>query len=212
MSHQPAQTTTANKAQSALRSLEVVRGCDVGHSYALEQGEMILGNALGGERGIDLQNQEGNTPRRMAGRHATLSHTGEVLTIRDLDSPGGTFVNQQRLLSGQARRLQAGDVIQLGGVQLKVRHDVAAVVPLDRKRPGQWACRRLPKRPARTRRFRRGGASNRRCTDQGTGCRGPITPSRGPADQPISSGRRSPVPQLGRLSGACGPRLAGDAR
>ena len=41
----------------------------------------------------------------MAARHAALSATNEELTIRDLESPGGTFVNQQRLLSGQARRL-----------------------------------------------------------------------------------------------------------
>ena len=45
----------------------------------------------------------------------------------DLESPGGTFVNQQRLLSGQPRKLSPGDVIQLGGVQLKVKQDVATV-------------------------------------------------------------------------------------
>ncbi len=46
--------------------------------------------------------------------------SGPELVIRDLDSPGGTFVNHQRLLPGQARRLQPGDVIQLAGVMLRV--------------------------------------------------------------------------------------------
>ena len=78
------------------------------------------------QRGLDLVDQEGNSPRKMAGRHAALTSTGQELTIRDLDTPGGTFVNQQRLLAGQARRLAPGDVIQLGGVQLRVKQTGAA--------------------------------------------------------------------------------------
>ena len=107
-------------------SLEVVRGREVGRGYAIEPGESILGNALNGERGLDLLEQEGNSPRRMAARHAALSSTSEELTIRDLESPGGTFVNQQRLLAGQSRRLVPGDVIQLGSVQLAVKHNAAS--------------------------------------------------------------------------------------
>ena len=76
---------------------------DVGRGYAIESGESILGNALNGMRGLDLLEQEGSSPRRMAARHAGLSSTSEELTIRDLESPGGTFVNQQRLLAGQVR-------------------------------------------------------------------------------------------------------------
>ena len=56
----------------------------------------------------------------MAARHASLDCSERGLALRDLESPGGTFVNRQRVLPGQARSLQSGDVIQLGGVQLKV--------------------------------------------------------------------------------------------
>src|SRR5262249_40059528 len=59
-------------------------------------------------------------------RHAVITLTGQELAIRDLDSPGGTFVNRQRLLAGQSRRLQAGDVIQVGGVQLRLERRTAA--------------------------------------------------------------------------------------
>jgi hypothetical protein len=59
----------------------------------------------------------------MAGRHACLTWSDDGLTIRDLDSPGGTFVNSQRLLAGQSRLLQPGDLIQLGGVQLEVKRE-----------------------------------------------------------------------------------------
>jgi hypothetical protein len=112
--------TQATQARSARWSLEVVRGRDVGRVFDLAGGEVVLGNALDGGAGLDLRDQEGGSPRRMAARQAVLEANGTDLVIRDLDSPGGTFVNRQRLLAGQARRLQPGDEIQLGGVQLRV--------------------------------------------------------------------------------------------
>jgi hypothetical protein len=101
-------------------SLEVVRGRAVGRVYPLSRGSTVLGNALEGRVGIDLAHQEGDAPRRMAARQTQLDCSAQGLSVRDLDSPGGTFVNRQRLLPGQARALQPGDVLQLGGVQLRV--------------------------------------------------------------------------------------------
>lgn len=115
----------ASAPPTACWSLEVVRGRVVGHHYALEPGETVVGNALNGARGLDLVDQEGSSPRKMAGRHAALTASGQELTIRDLDTPGGTFVNQQRLLAGQTRRLVPGDVIQLGSVQVRVTQKVS---------------------------------------------------------------------------------------
>jgi hypothetical protein len=103
----------------------VVRGRALGHQYVLEPGETVVGNALNGAKGLDLADQEGTSPRKMAARQAALTSAAGELTIRDLDSPGGTFVNQQRLLAGQTRRLVPGDVIQLGGVQIKVKESGA---------------------------------------------------------------------------------------
>src|SRR5579875_3572831 len=101
-------------------SLEVVRGRRAGRSYALSGGETVLGNAPAGPAGIDLADQEGDSPRRMAGRQALIAATPAGLTVRDLDSPGGTFVNSRRVLPGQSLPLREGDVIQLAGVQLRV--------------------------------------------------------------------------------------------
>jgi pSer/pThr/pTyr-binding forkhead associated (FHA) protein len=100
--------------------LEVVRGKDPGRHYPLARGETLIGNALSGESGIDLGDQEAGAPRRMAARQAAIDLMGDMPAVRDLNSPGGTFVNRQRLTAGQARPLQPGDVIQLGGVQLKL--------------------------------------------------------------------------------------------
>jgi hypothetical protein len=110
----------AIQARSARWSLEVVRGRDVGKVFELPGGEVVLGNGLDGAGRLDLRDQESGSPRRMAARQAAIAMNGTDLAIRDLDSPGGTFVNRQRLLSGQPRRLRAGDEIQLGGVLLRV--------------------------------------------------------------------------------------------
>jgi hypothetical protein len=103
--------------------LEVVRGRDVGRLYVVGPGEISLGNSLAGAAGFDLADQEPSSPRRMAARQASLATSGDMLEIRDLESPGGTFVNNQRLLAGKARELQPGDMIQLGAVQLQVRRE-----------------------------------------------------------------------------------------
>jgi hypothetical protein len=120
MNRPQSNTMPANALQAGRWSLEIIRGRVVGQQYMLEPGETLVGNALTGARGLDLVDQEGTSPRKMAGRHAALTSTGQDLTIRDLETPGGTFVNQQRLLAGQNRRLAPGDIIQLGSVQLRV--------------------------------------------------------------------------------------------
>ena len=125
MSTQPMPTVAARYRFT----LEVVRGRDVGKQYVVDPGENLAGNALGGARGFDLADQEQNSPRRMAARQAAFVATGESLVIRDLESPGGTFVNRQRLLSGQERRLEPDDLIQFGGVQLRVKREILAPAP-----------------------------------------------------------------------------------
>ncbi len=112
--------SSATAAGPTAWSLEVVRGREVGRILALTVGENVLGNGLNGSPGLDLRDQEAGSPRRMAARQAVIEANGAELSIRDLDSPGGTFVNLQRLLAGQARRLQPGDEIQLGGVRLRL--------------------------------------------------------------------------------------------
>ncbi len=110
-------------------AVEVVRGRDVGRHYPLSAGDTTIGNAPGAAAHVNLADQEGASPRRMAGKQACLIVSGEGLGIRDLDSPGGTFVNRQRLLAGQQRQLAPGDVIQVGGVQLVVKQEHGSLEP-----------------------------------------------------------------------------------
>ena len=123
--------------------LEVVRGQEVGRVFAVRAGANVLGSGLAGAAGIDLAAQEGASPRKMAANQAKLECSATGLSLLDLDSPGGTFVNRQRLLPGQTRPLGEGDLIQLGAVQLRVVSEKSAAVeaprpsaPSSRSRPG----------------------------------------------------------------------------
>jgi pSer/pThr/pTyr-binding forkhead associated (FHA) protein len=49
--------------------------------------------------------------------HCQLSATDQALSVKDLDSTNGTFVNDKRITSAQ---VQAGDRLRLGGVELRV--------------------------------------------------------------------------------------------
>lgn len=116
-------------------SLEVARGREVGRAYALAGPETVLGNAPGGMPGIDLAGQEGDSPRRMAARQAVVEAGPDGPKLRDLDSPGGTFVNQRRVLPGRAEPLKAGDLIQLGSVQLRVVGPASMPMPMPTTTP-----------------------------------------------------------------------------
>ena len=113
-------------ANGACWALVAVKGRELGRGYALEPGETILGSAPPRDRGLDLASQEDAGPRSLAARHAVIEAREGVLTVRDLESPGGTFVNRQRLLTGQSRTLQDGDTIQLGGIKLRVEQRAGA--------------------------------------------------------------------------------------
>lgn len=133
--------------------LEVVRGREPGRRYALADGETTIGNAPGGAAGhLSLADQEGSSPRRMTGKQAALVVSGDALAIRDLDGPGGTFVNHQRLLSGVDRPLSPGDEIQMGGVRLMVRRESTkpAARPSQASPPPIPAPPPLPGAPARS--------------------------------------------------------------
>lgn len=107
--------------------LEVVRGAGAGKRYALGPGETSLGRGPGVT--LDLSAHEGDGPRKIDARHSALERTARgTYAIRDLESSGGTFVNRQRILAGQARELSEGDVLQIGGVHLKLVRGAEAPV------------------------------------------------------------------------------------
>jgi len=162
-------------------SLEVVRGREVGRAYPVRPGEVVLGNALNGAAGLDLVLQEGDTNRRMAARQARLDCSARRLVLRDLASPGGTFVNRQRLPPGQSRALEPGDVIQLGGVQLKV----VAGTPVN---PASAPTSALKPAPPPTQAARARSSTQPRPDPARTSPAAPTTPGRLPAPFTLETG------------------------
>ena len=117
---------------SAAWTLEVVRGFRTGQRYPLLGDAVTLGNAAptgNSTAFLHLADQEGASPRKMAGQHAALSWSAGLWVVRDLETPGGTFVNQRRVLSGSAVPLAEGDLLQLGSVQLRLVRGVVAMAP-----------------------------------------------------------------------------------
>jgi DNA-binding winged helix-turn-helix (wHTH) protein len=79
-----------------------------GGRAALTEGQYVLGRDPDLELFLDAQD--------VSRRHARISIAGEQATIEDLDSKNGTFIADRRLDS--AARLEDGDVIRVGSVQL----------------------------------------------------------------------------------------------
>jgi pSer/pThr/pTyr-binding forkhead associated (FHA) protein len=69
---------------------------------------------------IDLENQEPADRIWTSRQHAVINFENGVLTVEDLNSLNGTFVNRTRVHPGQIRTLQVNDIIQVGTVQMRV--------------------------------------------------------------------------------------------
>jgi hypothetical protein len=77
------------------------------------------------------------TEDQVGTRHAVLSRRDGRTWVQDLGTPGGTFVNGQRL-GGVAHPLRRGDVVVFGTVALRVeaepdQHSGAGTSPADRR-------------------------------------------------------------------------------
>jgi FHA domain-containing protein len=68
---------------------------------------------------VDLSDAQG-AEYGVSRYHASINLDGDVLSITDQGSTNGTFINGQRLTSGDARIIRNGDIIQLGTMRLRV--------------------------------------------------------------------------------------------
>ncbi|MCB8932418.1 MAG: FHA domain-containing protein [Fimbriimonadaceae bacterium] len=71
--------------------------------------------------GTNVLGREGDVlvaDARASRRHAQVSSEEGVLTIEDLGSTNGTLVNGEKLEPGSSRKLENGDKLSLGGVEL----------------------------------------------------------------------------------------------
>jgi hypothetical protein len=100
--------------------LVVARGLKVGVEYPLYPGHNFIGRADEKAVDIDLEDQESSDRIYASRQHAVITLENGRLVIEDLNSSNYTFLNRDRVHPGEKRPLQAGDVIQIGTVQLRV--------------------------------------------------------------------------------------------
>jgi hypothetical protein len=126
----PAPTTPAAKPAGgtpipagAQVKLVVQRGLKIGEEYNVFAGENYVGRADEKPVDIDLTFQEPEDRVWCSRQHALLvfDDGAGTLTIEDLNSSNGTFVNRERVYPGQPRQLFVGNTIQIGTVHMRVK-------------------------------------------------------------------------------------------
>ena len=103
--------------------LLVQRGLKVGEEYNIFPGDNYIGRADEKPVDVDLTFQEPEDRVWCSRQHALMVYddaTGS-LTIEDLNSSNGTFVNRERVYPGQPRQLYVGNTVQIGTVHMKVK-------------------------------------------------------------------------------------------
>ena len=100
--------------------LVILRGQRMDVVYPLYPGKNYLGRTDDKPVDIDLDDQEASDRIWTSRQHAVINYEDGALTIEDLNSLNGTFVNRSRVHPGQLKELRENDVIQVGTVHLKV--------------------------------------------------------------------------------------------
>jgi Ca-activated chloride channel family protein len=116
----PDAPTPAATPQDPRPKLLVLRGEKINMQYPLYPGKNFVGRTDDKPVDVDLECQEPPDRIWSSRQHAVITYEGGVLTIEDLNSLNGTFVNRTRIHPGQVRILRMGDVVQIGTVQMKV--------------------------------------------------------------------------------------------
>ena len=88
--------------------------------YPIYEGLNFIGRADEKPVDIDLEEQEPADRIWCSRQHACITWENDVLTLEDLNSANGTYVNRTRVYPGQKKQLVPNDIIQIGNVQLKV--------------------------------------------------------------------------------------------
>jgi pSer/pThr/pTyr-binding forkhead associated (FHA) protein len=117
----PAPTDAAKLPADAKPKLVVLRGQRINVEYPLYEGLNFVGRADEKPVDIDLDDQEPPDKVWCSRQHALINFEDSMLTIEDLNSANGTYVNRTKVYPGQKRQLSVNDVIQIGTVHMKVK-------------------------------------------------------------------------------------------
>jgi hypothetical protein len=100
--------------------LVVVRGQKMDMEYPLYPGKNYIGRTDDKPVDVDLEDQEAPDRIWSSRQHAVITFEEGALSIEDLNSLNGTFVNRTRVHPGQQKSIGENDVIQVGTVHMKL--------------------------------------------------------------------------------------------
>jgi hypothetical protein len=100
--------------------LVVQRGQRPKAEYPIYEGLNFIGRADEKPVDIDLEDQEPPDRVWCSRQHAVIEFQDNKLTLEDLNSSNGTYLNRGRVFPGQKQALKPNDIIQIGNVQMKV--------------------------------------------------------------------------------------------
>lgn len=112
---QPASTVVVGKPR-----LVVIRGMKIDMQYPLYPGKNYLGRTDDKPVDIDLDDQESPDRIWCSRQHAVVNLEDGQITVEDLNSLNGSFVNRTRVYPGQVKELRENDVLQIGTVHMKL--------------------------------------------------------------------------------------------
>lgn len=99
------------KASEQEACLIIIRGTPQGHRFFLTQAEMIIGR----DPNADISVSDSSISRK----HAKVSKQGGKVTLTDLGSANGSFLNDKKVEANQTVTLQKEDMVRLGNSILK---------------------------------------------------------------------------------------------
>lgn len=105
---------------NAKATLQVVRGTRPNMVYPIVEGPNVIGRADQKPVDIDLYSQESPDRIWSSRQHAVIWCDNGVLSIEELNSTNGTFVNRERTQPGQKQPIRRDDLIQIGEIHFKV--------------------------------------------------------------------------------------------
>jgi FHA domain len=118
---EPAPAAVAPGA-TARAKLQVVRGGRKGQEFPLEDGNNLVGRwdpETGAFPEVDLDQDDPEA--KISRKHALIRFEGGKITVEDIGSLNGTYVNRQpRLMPGNPVELKTGDEIIIGKTFLKL--------------------------------------------------------------------------------------------
>jgi len=105
--------------------LVIVRGDGQGRTFKLEEGSNLIGRwdpDSGAFPEIDLEKED--LEAKISRKHAVVERKGKVVSVEDVGSRNGTFINRgPRLETGVKHELKPGDEIIVGKTFLKLEVD-----------------------------------------------------------------------------------------